>query len=245
MHAPKWSAPSTSPGRRPAPMSSPTRCSTRPAKPRPNRTPDSRLSGLAFTSKDLFDIEGQPTPAGSVVLSHAPAAKADALGRGPAARRGRRADRPHQHDRIRLLGRRRQPAPRHPRQRERCRHAAHSRRIVIRRRDFGRQRRGLHRPGLRHWRLDPHSGGAERHRRLQEHGPADSRRRRTAAVDHARHGLRHDPLGARRHHRPRNPGRTTRDRRQRPARRLQAGGGEERLSSTASSRAWPPPSSAR
>lgn len=42
-------------------------------------TPDSRLSGLAFTAKDLFDIEGQPTPAGSVVLAHAPAARADAL----------------------------------------------------------------------------------------------------------------------------------------------------------------------
>ncbi|MDP9993507.1 aspartyl-tRNA(Asn)/glutamyl-tRNA(Gln) amidotransferase subunit A [Variovorax boronicumulans] len=41
--------------------------------------PQSRLAGLAFTSKDLFDIDGQPTPAGSVVLSHAPAAKADAI----------------------------------------------------------------------------------------------------------------------------------------------------------------------
>lgn len=41
--------------------------------------PKSRLAGLAFTSKDLFDIAGQPTPAGSVVLSHAPAAKADAV----------------------------------------------------------------------------------------------------------------------------------------------------------------------
>lgn len=41
--------------------------------------PGSRLAGLAFTSKDLFDIAGQPTPAGSVVLSHAPAAKADAV----------------------------------------------------------------------------------------------------------------------------------------------------------------------
>ena len=41
--------------------------------------PESRLAGLAFTSKDLFDIAGQPTPAGSVVLSHAPAAKADAI----------------------------------------------------------------------------------------------------------------------------------------------------------------------
>jgi len=41
--------------------------------------PESRLSGLAFTAKDLFDVAGQPTPAGSVVLSHAPAARADAL----------------------------------------------------------------------------------------------------------------------------------------------------------------------
>ncbi|MET3494882.1 aspartyl-tRNA(Asn)/glutamyl-tRNA(Gln) amidotransferase subunit A [Variovorax boronicumulans] len=42
-------------------------------------TPDSRLAGLAFSAKDLFDIQGQPTPAGSAVLSHAPAAKADAV----------------------------------------------------------------------------------------------------------------------------------------------------------------------
>jgi len=41
--------------------------------------PNSRLAGLAFTSKDLFDIAGQPTPAGSIVLSHAPAAKTDAV----------------------------------------------------------------------------------------------------------------------------------------------------------------------
>ena len=41
--------------------------------------PESRLAGLAFTSKDLFDIAGQPTPAGSVVLSHAPAARVDAV----------------------------------------------------------------------------------------------------------------------------------------------------------------------
>lgn len=36
------------------------------------------LAGLAVSVKDLFDIAGQPTPAGSVVLSHAPAAAADA-----------------------------------------------------------------------------------------------------------------------------------------------------------------------
>ncbi len=41
-------------------------------------TPNSRLSGLAFSTKDLFDVAGQPTAAGSVVLSHSPAASADA-----------------------------------------------------------------------------------------------------------------------------------------------------------------------
>ncbi|MDB5826813.1 MAG: amidase [Variovorax sp.] len=38
----------------------------------------SPLSGLAFSAKDLFDVAGQPTPAGSVVLAHSPPAKADA-----------------------------------------------------------------------------------------------------------------------------------------------------------------------
>ena len=41
-------------------------------------TPQQALAGLAFSVKDLFDLEGQPTPAGSQVLSHAPAAKVDA-----------------------------------------------------------------------------------------------------------------------------------------------------------------------
>jgi aspartyl-tRNA(Asn)/glutamyl-tRNA(Gln) amidotransferase subunit A len=38
-----------------------------------------RLAGLPFTAKDLFDVERQPTPAGSVVLAHATAAQADAV----------------------------------------------------------------------------------------------------------------------------------------------------------------------
>ncbi|MDM0044311.1 amidase [Variovorax dokdonensis] len=39
---------------------------------------DAALAGLAVSIKDLFDIAGQPTPAGSVVLSHSPPAPADA-----------------------------------------------------------------------------------------------------------------------------------------------------------------------
>lgn len=41
--------------------------------------PRQPLAGLAFTVKDLFDIEGQTTPAGSQVLAHAPVARADAV----------------------------------------------------------------------------------------------------------------------------------------------------------------------
>ncbi len=41
-------------------------------------SPQSPLSGLAFSAKDLFDVAGDPTPAGSVVLAHSTAAKADA-----------------------------------------------------------------------------------------------------------------------------------------------------------------------
>jgi aspartyl-tRNA(Asn)/glutamyl-tRNA(Gln) amidotransferase subunit A len=36
------------------------------------------LAGLAISVKDLFDVAGQPTPAGSTVLAHAPAAGVDA-----------------------------------------------------------------------------------------------------------------------------------------------------------------------
>ena len=37
------------------------------------------LVGLAFSAKNLFDVAGQATPAGSVVLGHAPVATADAI----------------------------------------------------------------------------------------------------------------------------------------------------------------------
>lgn len=37
------------------------------------------LAGLAVSAKDLFDIAGQPTPAGSTVLANAPAATRDCL----------------------------------------------------------------------------------------------------------------------------------------------------------------------
>ena len=115
-----------------------------------------------------------------VVLAHAPRGQGGRAGGGAPARRRRRADRPHQHDRVRLLrasasirttARRPMPSD--------AGDAAHPRRLVLGRRGLGGQRRGLHRPGLGHRRLDPHPGRAERHRRLQEHraAGADGRRR--------------------------------------------------------------------
>jgi amidase/aspartyl-tRNA(Asn)/glutamyl-tRNA(Gln) amidotransferase subunit A len=47
---------------------------TQAADPALQRLP---LAGLAVSVKDLFDLQGQPTPAGSVVLADAPAATAD------------------------------------------------------------------------------------------------------------------------------------------------------------------------
>lgn len=41
--------------------------------------PAPRLAGLAFTVKDLFDVAGQPTKAGSQVLEEAPAAATDSM----------------------------------------------------------------------------------------------------------------------------------------------------------------------
>lgn len=48
---------------------------------RKNRTAPSRFAGIPISVKDLFDIAGQPTRAGSIALSGRPPARADAIGR--------------------------------------------------------------------------------------------------------------------------------------------------------------------
>ena len=74
------------------------------------------LAGLAVSVKDLFDIQGQVTLAGSRTRSDVPAASRDC----PAVERLRRAGAAivgaHQHDGVRVLGRRHQSAFRNPRQ---------------------------------------------------------------------------------------------------------------------------------
>ncbi len=70
----------------------------------------SRFAGIPVSIKDLFDIKGQVTRAGSRVLEDsAPAECRCSRGRAVAPGRLRR-DRPHQHDRIRLFRHRHQSA---------------------------------------------------------------------------------------------------------------------------------------
>ncbi len=73
----------------------------------------SRYAGIPVSLKDLFDIAGEATPAGSRVLADAPPATAHA----PVVQRMLAAGfvprGPHQHDRVRLLRPRHQSALRH------------------------------------------------------------------------------------------------------------------------------------
>jgi aspartyl-tRNA(Asn)/glutamyl-tRNA(Gln) amidotransferase subunit A len=122
--------------------------------------------------------------------------------------------------------------------------AAHSRWLVVRRRGFGREWLGLHRPGFRHRRLAAHSRRPVRHRRLQEHGAAGACRRRISAVHHAGHRLCHDAQRARHAARPRDPGGAS-VRRDASRWRATASPWPPRRCWTGSSRPWRGPSSAR
>ena len=73
----------------------------------------SPVDGLPVSVKDLFDVGGDVTRAGSKVLAGAPPAKADVPGGRAAARGGRDPRRPHQHGRVRVRRARAQPALRH------------------------------------------------------------------------------------------------------------------------------------
>lgn len=75
--APNWSTPSPRPSRPPTRKPSFAPISTARAPPLEPRAPSSPWRAWAVSVKDLF-IAGQPTPAGSVVLTHSPAATAHA-----------------------------------------------------------------------------------------------------------------------------------------------------------------------
>ena len=111
------------------------------------------LAGVPFAVKNLFDVAGLPTLAGSKInRDHAPAdarRDADRAAGGGRRRAGRRA----QHGRIRLRLHRRE-RPRRPLAQS-ARHDAHDRRLVRRLGRRGRRRAGAALARLRHQRLDP------------------------------------------------------------------------------------------
>ena len=119
----------------------------------------SRFAGIPVSIKDLFDIRGQVTRAGSRALDEF-AAGGGRRARGGAAAPGRfRGDRPHQHDRVRLFRDRHQSALRHAEGRLAAQRRPCARRIVVGRGGIGRRRHGAWRARHRHRRLLPDSGG--------------------------------------------------------------------------------------
>ena len=119
----------------------------------------SPFAGIPVSIKDLFDIKGQVTRAGSRALEDSPPAEADATGGGAAAPRRLHRDRPHQHDRVRLFRHRHQSALRHAEERLAAQRRPCARRIVVGRGGVRRRRHGAWRARHRHRRLLPDSGG--------------------------------------------------------------------------------------
>ena len=105
----------------------------------------SPFAGIPVSIKDLFDIAGDVTTAGSIVLRDAAPARARCAERRAAARRRLHPDRAHQHDRVRLLRARHQSALRHAGQSLRPQGRPHPRRLVVRRRRLGDRRHGVRR----------------------------------------------------------------------------------------------------
>ena len=100
--------------------------------------------GRAFRSpsRTCSTWQGEVTTAGSVVLADSPPAGSRRAGDREAEGGRLHRGRAHQHDRIRLFGRRPQSALRHARRALRARQAAHPRRIVVGCGGRGRRRHG-------------------------------------------------------------------------------------------------------
>ena len=135
-----------------------SRAARRPRPMQPMRAPrpafrSGRSTARSSRIKDLFDVAGEVTRAGSQGAGRRGKAGHGRRAGGAAAARGRRGDRRQdQHERIRLLRRRRQSAFRHARQSGRPH--ARARRLVVGRGGRGGRRHVRDRDRHRHRRLD-------------------------------------------------------------------------------------------
>ena len=108
----------------------------------------SPVDGLPVSVKDLFDVGGDVTRAGSKILADCRARAARRPRRRATARGRRRHRRPHEHGRVRIRRDRREPALRHAEKSIRSRARSRPRRLVVGR--GGRRRRRHVRDGARH-----------------------------------------------------------------------------------------------
>ena len=164
----------------PSPTSSPPRARRRAAEIDAGRHLGP-LVGVPFAVKNLFDIKGLPTRAGSKINLDGPIAgarrRAGAQARGGRRDPGRRAE----HGRVRLRLHRRERALRAVAQSARS--DAHDRRLVGRLGCGGRGGRGAAGAGLRHQRLDPRAVVAVRPVRAEADLRAAEPRRLLPFVD--------------------------------------------------------------
>ena len=140
------------------------------------------FAGIPISIKDLFDVQGEVTTAGSVVLKNAAPASADAA----AVARLRAAG-------FIMIGRTNMTEFAYsgvglnshygtPKKSLRAVARAHPRRIILGRGHFGDRRNGLRWTGHRYRRFVPNSGSADRPCRMETDGRACVVRRRIAVV---------------------------------------------------------------
>ncbi len=155
----------------------------------------SPVEGLPVSVKDLFDVAGQVTRAGSALLADAAPCGTRCNRRRPAARRRRRDRRAYQHGRVCLRRRGLEPAHGHAAQPLGPQHGPRAGRIIVGRRRGASRRHERDVARHRYPRVGAHPGRAVRRGRLQADGAAGADARRFPAVVVARFGRAAGQLG--------------------------------------------------
>ena len=163
------------------------------------------LDGVPIAWKDLVDMAGERTTAGSALYAELAAEREGRADRHESGRGRHGGAGQDQSLGIRLLGARAQSAFRDAEKSPRSGDASHRGRLLVRRGGRGRRRPCALRDRQRHRRFDPRAGQLLRHRRVQDQRGADRQAGRVSALAHARHdrpagahgrGLRADRHGA-------------------------------------------------